>query len=158
MIRVLEPAFNTTLNEWYIRLKFTVLYTFNIQKLGFRTTTQECCAYSNEKIQQRSVYLGNNDGRKEVLENPHNLISYVTLTDCLEIHQRLHSVGNRRSREGTPYIKLVSRRSSSFSTGVDWKQVNTPRFARKFYFRFFFGATSMITRKLNRPRIVSYTY
>ena len=48
----------TTLNEWYIRLTFTVLYTFNIQKLGFRTTTQERYAYSNEEIQHRSVYLG----------------------------------------------------------------------------------------------------
>ena len=57
-MRVLVPTFNTTLNEWYIRLKFTVLYTFNIQKLGFRTTTQERYAYSNEEIQHRSVYLG----------------------------------------------------------------------------------------------------
>ena len=100
----------------------------------------------------------NNVGRREALENPHSLIRYVTLTDCLEIYQWLHSVGIQRSRKRTPCIKLASRRSSSFSTGVDWKQVNTPRFARKFYFRFFFGATSMITRKLNRPRIVSYTY
>ena len=75
----------------------------------------------------------NNVGSKEALENPHNLIRFVTLTDCLEIHQRLHSVGNQRSREKTPCIKLVSRRSSSFSTGVDWKQVNTPRFAQKLY-------------------------
>ena len=98
----------------------------------------------------------NNVGSKEALENPHNLIRSVT--DSLEIHQRLHSVGNQRSRERTPCIKLVSRRSSSFSTGVDWKQVTTPRFARKLYFRFFLGVTSMITRKLNRPRIVSYTH
>ena len=72
---------------------------------------------------------------KEALESPHSFIRYVTLTDCLEIHQRLHCVG----RETTPCIKLVSRRSSSFSTGVHWKQVNTPRFVRKLYFRFFFG-------------------
>ena len=100
----------------------------------------------------------NNVGSKEALESPHSFIRYVTLTDCLEIHQRLHCVG----RETTPCIKLVSKRSSSFSTGVHWKQVNTPRFVRKLYFRFFFfgggGATSMITQKLNRPRIVSYTY
>ena len=72
------------------------------------------------------------------VQNPHSLIRYVTLTDCLEIHQRLHGVGNQRSRERTPCIKLVSRRYSIFSTGVDWKQVNTPRFGRKLYLRFFF--------------------
>ena len=88
--------------------------------------------------------------------SPHCFIRYVTFTDCLEIHQRLHSVGIQRSRERTPCIKLVSRRSSSFLTGVHWKQVNTRRFARKLYFRFFFWATSMITRKLNPARIISY--
>ena len=56
----------------------------------------------------------NKVGSKEALENPHSLIRYVTLTDCLEIHQRLHSVGTQRSRERTPWIKLVSRPSSIF--------------------------------------------
>ena len=81
----------------------------------------------------------NNVGSKEALENPHNLIRYVTLTDCLEIHRRLHSVGNQRSRERTPCIKLVSRRSSSFSTGVDWKQVTTTLRAKTLFSILFLG-------------------
>ena len=40
------------------QIEITVLYIFIIQKLGFRTTTQERYAYSNEEIQHRSVYLG----------------------------------------------------------------------------------------------------
>ena len=87
-------------------------------------------------FQWRNTAKANNVGSKEALENPHSLIRYVTLNDCLEIHQRLHSVGTQRSRERTPWIKLVSRRSS-YSTGVDWEQVNTPRFAQKLYFRYF---------------------
>ena len=79
----------------------------------------------------------NNVGSKEALENPHNLIRSVT--NSLEIHQRLQSVGNQRSRERTPCIKLVSRRSSSFSTGVDWKQVNTHALRENFIFDSFFG-------------------
>ena len=50
----------------------------------------------------------NNVGSKEAMENLHNLIRYVTLTNCLEIHQRLHSVGNQQSKERTPCIMNLS--------------------------------------------------
>ena len=126
MIRVLEPTFNQ------IEIYFAVYFQYFLQRL------KNAARIPMKKYSKDLSTWANNVESKEALENPHNLIRYVTSTDCLEIHQRLHSVGNQRSRERTPCIKLVSRRSSSFSTGVDWKQVTTLLFARKLYFRFFF--------------------